>query len=138
MSAAKFLMTAALAAMAAAPSQAQTFGGAGTRPGGQTAVCKDIPDSWPLRSRITGEHLKYIDTIKDKILIGGPVRGDAGAHGPVGSIIVYRTESIDEAKALLANDPFAKNKLFASCEWFDFSQYVGTYVGGWGPVKATN
>ena len=138
MSASKLVMAIVLVAMAAAPGRAQTFGGAGTRPSGQTAVCKDIPDSWPLRSKITGEHLKYIDAIKDKILIGGPVRGGGGAQGPVGSIIVYKTESIDEAKALLANDPFSKNKLFAGCEWFDFSQYVGTYVGGWGPVKATN
>ena len=96
---------------------------------GQTVVCMDVPDSWQLRSKITGEHLKYIDSIKHRILIGGPVRGPKGR--PVGSIIVFDTESPDEAKAFLANDPFTKNKLFATCEWFGFSQYVGTYVGGW-------
>jgi uncharacterized protein YciI len=99
----------------------------------QTVVCVDVPDSWPLRKKITGEHLKYIDSIKDKIRIGGPVRGPDGL--PNGSIIVYATASLDEAKVLLAADPFSRNALFARCDWYPFVQYVGTYVGGWAEPK---
>lgn len=118
----------ALASQSALAQQAQAP--AKRNPIGQTAVCVDIPNSWPVRSKITGDHIKYIDSIKDKILIGGPVRG--GADGlPTGSLIVYKTESLDEAKKLLADDPFSKGNLFAKCEWHAFVQYVGTYVGGW-------
>jgi uncharacterized protein len=95
----------------------------------QTVVCVDVANSWPLRSRITGDHLKYIDSIKDHIRIGGPIRGSEGK--PVGSIIVYATASLEEAKRLLADDPFSRGALFASCTWYPFVQYVGTYVGGW-------
>ncbi len=102
--------------------------------GAQTAVCLDVADSWPLRSKITAEHLKYIDTIKDRIKIAGPIRGPKGL--PHGAILVYATENLEDAKKMLADDPFSKNKLFATCDWYDFSQYVGSYVGGWaGPFQ---
>lgn len=119
----------AASAAAAPPAATSTGRAAKQRELAQTVVCLDIPDSWPLRSRITGDHLKYIDTIKDRIRIGGPVRG-ADAK-PNGSIIVYATASLEEAQALLANDPLSKNGLFASCNWYPFVRYVGTYVGGW-------
>jgi uncharacterized protein YciI len=122
-------MNLAPAADTPAPSATTPAAARAPTPVGQTAVCIDIPDSWPLRSKITGEHLKYIDTIKDRMLIGGPVRGPD--RKPNGSIIVYKTESLEEAKQLLANDPFSKHQLFARCDWYSFVQYVGTYVGGW-------
>ena len=94
----------------------------------QTVLCFDKPDRGPLRTRINEDHMKYVDSIKDRIRIAGPVKGPEGNQG---SMLVYATANLAEAQQLLAGDPFSKNDLFARCDWLTFSQYVGTYVNGW-------
>ena len=54
------------------------------------------------------EHFAYEKTLRDKhqIVMAGPF-----ADG-TGGLIVYRADSLDEAKALAANDPATKAKIF--------------------------
>lgn len=92
------------------------------------AVCMDKPDSAGLRRQLIQTHLDYIDSIRDKVLIGGPSQAPA-TDSPHGSVILYRAATLDDAKTLLAHDPLSQ--VFAECRWDKFSQYVGVYVNGW-------
>ena len=110
-------------------------GAATTAPGPATpvergfiAICLDKEGAANERRALLQPHLDYIDTIKEKVLIGGPSQ-DPATNTPHGSIIIYRAASLDEARDLLARDPLSY--VFASCHWDKFSQYVGVYVNGW-------
>lgn len=70
----------------------------------------DKPDSLPLRMATREAHLAYAETLGDRVKLGGPFLDEAGQMA--GSLIIIEAESLDEAKALHAEDPYAKAGLF--------------------------
>ena len=70
----------------------------------------DKPGSLPLRMATREAHLAYAHTLGDRVKLGGPFLDEAGQMA--GSLIIIEAESLDEAKALHADDPYAKAGLF--------------------------
>ena len=77
--------------------------------------CIDKPDSLALRLATRPAHLDYLKTLQGKLKLGGPLMTEDGSE-PRGSLLVYEVERIEEARAIAANDPYAKAGLFQSVE----------------------
>jgi len=70
----------------------------------------DKPDSLQVRMGAREAHLAYAKTLGDKVKLGGPFLDEDGLMA--GSLLILEAESLDEAKAVHAADPYAKAGLF--------------------------
>lgn len=74
--------------------------------------CIDKPDSAELRAATRAEHLAYVNTVVDRILVAGPLlRPDGRA---MGSLLIIDFEDRDAAIAFSAGDPYQQVGLFES------------------------
>jgi uncharacterized protein len=74
--------------------------------------CADRPDGFELRQSVRPAHLEYIATFGDKMVLAGPFLDEA--ERMVGSLLVVKSDSLAEAEAIAARDPYAKAGLFTT------------------------
>ncbi|HUF72824.1 MAG TPA: YciI family protein [Gammaproteobacteria bacterium] len=80
----------------------------------------DVPDSLSQRAATRPRHLEYIrQLIQDgRVLLAGPLPAidspDPGPAGMTGSLIVVEFESLSEAEAWAAADPYSREGVFES------------------------
>ncbi len=79
-------------------------------------LCKDKPGALQVRLDTRPEHLDYLNALnaEGRLAFAGPFVGDDGK--PTGSLVVVAAETIEEAREIAANDPYAKAGLFAEVE----------------------
>ena len=79
-------------------------------------LCQDKPGALQVRLDTRPDHLAYLNGLNadGKLAFAGPFLGDDGK--PNGSLVVVKAETIDEARQIAENDPYAKAGLFASVE----------------------
>jgi uncharacterized protein len=79
-------------------------------------ICRDKPDHLQVRMDTRPAHVEFLNRLnaEGKLALAGPLVGEDG--NPNGSLVVLKLESLDEAKALAAEDPYAKAGLFADVE----------------------
>jgi uncharacterized protein YciI len=79
-------------------------------------VCQDKPGALQVRLDTRPEHVAYLNTLNAEgtLAFAGPFLGDDGK--PTGSLVVVKAETIEAAREIAANDPYAKAGLFASVE----------------------
>jgi uncharacterized protein YciI len=75
-------------------------------------IAHDRPNAVALRLELRPEHLKYLDTLGDGLVLAGPFLADNGDM--VGSIVVIEAEALEGAREIFARDPFMSGKLFDS------------------------
>ncbi len=86
------------------------------------ALCTDKPDHVDLRLATRAAHLAFLAEHAAQVKLGGPfLDGDT----PVGSLLIIDCETQTQARALLADDPYAKAGLFASVELKPWKRVVG-------------
>lgn len=78
-------------------------------------ICTDKPDSLVIRKANRPEHLQYLKSLGDRLVLAGPFTEPDG-ETMNGSLIVVEAASLQAAKDIAAGDPFAKIGLFASVE----------------------
>lgn len=66
-----------------------------------------------LRKATRESHLAWIAALNPRVKIGGPMLSDDGAT-PIGSMLVVEAETLPDAKALFAQDPYALAGLWES------------------------
>jgi uncharacterized protein YciI len=95
-------------------------------------ICTDRGDQTETRRRLLLDHLRYVETVADKILVGGPVPptepGDTRQFK--GSILLYKVGRPEEAAALFNGDPYAKAGIWEKVEVLPFEPALGEVVGG--------
>lgn len=74
--------------------------------------CIDKPQQLELRARTRPEHLAYLESSVDQILVAGPLLDDEGQ--PIGSMLLMNFPDRRAAVAFAAEDPYALAGLFAS------------------------
>lgn len=74
--------------------------------------CIDKPLQQSLRAATRSEHLAYLQTALDQVVVAGPLLDDEGA--PIGSMLLMDFADRRAAVAFAADDPYAKVGLFAS------------------------
>ena len=77
--------------------------------------CTDKPDHLAVRQQNRPAHLAYLESYGDRIKAGGPTFADDGTTMN-GSLIVVEAASLEDARKLITDDPFAKAGIFASVE----------------------
>lgn len=73
----------------------------------------DKPGALELRKATRQSHLDWIASLSPRVKIGGPMLADDGAT-PLGSMLVVEADTLDAAKTLFAQDPYAIAGLWAS------------------------
>ena len=94
-------------------------------------VCRDRDDGTAaqLRAAHLDAHLSYIETILDRIRVAGPAY-DADGQAVVGSLLVFAVASVEEARALVAGDPYHRAGVWADIDIRPFKGVAGAWVGG--------
>ena len=79
-------------------------------------LCQDKPGALQVRLDTRPDHLAYLNGLNSdgKLAFAGPFLGDDGK--PTGSLVVVKAETIEEARQIAENDPYAKAGLFAFVE----------------------
>ena len=87
------------------------------------AICLDQPQSLATRTENRAAHLAFLGANAAKVKLGGPFLDANGVM--CGSMLILECADEAEAKALLAQDPYAHAGLFASVELRAFRPVVG-------------
>jgi uncharacterized protein YciI len=74
--------------------------------------CIDKPLQQALRAATRPEHLAYLESALDQVVVAGPLLDDEGA--PIGSMLLMDFPDRRAAVAFAADDPYAKAGLFQS------------------------
>ena len=72
----------------------------------------DRPASLDLRMSVRPTHLAFLESNTAKLVHGGAMLDDEGK--PCGSLLIVEAESIEEVRAMAAQDPYAEAGLFES------------------------
>ena len=81
-------------------------------------IGEDKPDSLESRMAVRGEHLARLKALQEegRLLMAGPFPAidspDPGPAGFSGSLIVAEFESLADAEAWMADDPYVKTGVF--------------------------
>ena len=78
-------------------------------------ISTDKPNSLAIRRANRPEHLAYLESLGETLVLAGPFTAPDGATMN-GSLIVVEVSSLDAARKIAAGDPFAKACLFASVD----------------------
>lgn len=81
-----------------------------------------------IRKATRPAHLEWITTLGDKLKLAGPMLAEDGVT-PVGSVIFLEAESLEDAKAIYAQDPYRDAKLWRRIEIRPFSAVAGGFKG---------
>jgi uncharacterized protein YciI len=92
-------------------------------------ICEDHANAAESRRGSTAEHLAYIETILDRILVAGPLMQSAG-DDYTASCFIYEVDSKAEALTLLHNDPYYKSGVYERVDCRSFRPAAGTWIGG--------
>lgn len=90
---------------------------------------RDDDDVAALRAEHMAGHLAHIESIVDHLAMAGPLK-DASDERIVGSMLVYRTDDLEQAKAWLAGDPYARCGIWENIEWSCLVLAAGALAGG--------
>lgn len=91
-------------------------------------IANDAPDTVELRRSTRRQHIEYLKTLADagRVVLAGPhPRIDSPDPGPAGfsgSLIIAEFESLEDAEAWAANDPYALEGVFADVQVKPFLQ----------------
>jgi len=78
-------------------------------------ICTDKPNSLDLRLANRPDHVAYLKSLRDALVLAGPFTDDDGAT-MTGSLIIVEAPSREAAKKIADGDPFAKAGLFEAVE----------------------
>ena len=79
-----------------------------------------------IRKATRPAHLEWIATLGDKVKLGGPMLAEDGVT-PVGSVIFLEADSLEDAKAIYAEDPYRHAKLWRRIEIRHFAVVAGGF-----------
>lgn len=77
-------------------------------------ICKDKENSLGKRLANRNFHLKYLQTLKENLVMAGPILDDS--ENPKGSVLVIKFENKTKLEEFLKKDPYAKVNLFETVE----------------------
>ena len=77
-------------------------------------IAKDAPGSAKLRADTRPVHLQHLESLGKKLVFAGALLDDE--EKPEGSLVILEAETLEDAKALAAADPFVAAGVFESFE----------------------
>lgn len=92
-------------------------------------MCFDGPEAARLRIRDLDGHLAHVEAHWRRYLVAGPTRM-SGEQAPSGSLFLIYADTIDEAWAIIREDPYVTNGQYERVEAREFSPSIGLAIGG--------
>ncbi len=90
--------------------------------------CLDKSDHVGLiRQDKLGDHLAWVEKNMDAIKVAGPLKAD---NQIVGSLYILEANDCEDAKKILAQDPYYQAKIWQVINVKEFNAYAGNWVGG--------
>lgn len=83
----------------------------------------DKPGALELRKATRQSHLDWLASLSPRVKIGGPMLAEDGAT-PLGSMLVLEADSLEDAKAEYARDPYNAAGLWQSTSVRPFNWLV--------------
>ncbi|PZU50729.1 MAG: hypothetical protein DI568_02975 [Sphingomonas sp.] len=74
--------------------------------------CIDKPMQQELRAITRAEHLAYLESVIEQVVLAGPLLNDEG--DPIGSMLLMKFPDRKAAVGFAADDPYARAGLFSS------------------------
>ena len=84
-------------------------------------ICRDKPGHLSTRLETRSAHLDWLNAA-DMVRMAGPLVEEGEMRG---SLIVIETDSLDDARAWAADDPYKAAGLFASVEVIEWKKVIG-------------
>src|SRR5262245_20359235 len=78
-------------------------------------ICTDKPGALPVRMANRPQHVEYLKSLGDIVVLAGPFLAEDGATMN-GSLIIVEAPSLDAARDIAAGDPFVKTGVFADIQ----------------------
>lgn len=85
-------------------------------------ICTDKPDSLPVRLENRSAHLAHIEA-SGVVEMAGPFLNEAGQM--TGSLVILNVDSLAQARAWAAADPYAVAGLFSAVTITEWKKVVG-------------
>ena len=85
-------------------------------------ICIDKPGHLHIRQENRPAHLAHIES-SGLVEMAGPFLNEAGEMA--GSLVILSVETLDQARAWAANDPYAKAGLFQSVDIREWKKVIG-------------
>lgn len=82
---------------------------------------RDGAEGPAIRKATRPAHLAWLDALGPAVRLAGPLQERDGGT-PAGSMILVEAESLEAARALFAEDPYAREGLWARQEILPFTQ----------------
>lgn len=92
-------------------------------------VCKDGPETEPLRLKHLEGHLIYIEQNNNRYRVAGPMRHEQDGK-IVGSLFLVEGEGEKDVKEFLFHDPYFSSQMYDSVEFFNFVPACGSWMKG--------
>lgn len=89
---------------------------------------EDLPGSETARAERLQEHLRFVRTHLDRILVAGPRLASGGEM--IGSTYIIEADSVEEARGFLQQDPYWHANIWREPRISGFSGVAGRWVGG--------
>jgi len=88
-------------------------------------ICTDKPGASELRQQTRETHLAHLREHHSAIVSAGPLLS-ADGETPIGSLLIVEANSVDDARAMMEADPYAKAGVFARIEVHPWRWVLGT------------
>ncbi len=88
----------------------------------------DRPKAATARETAKAAHFAYIDTVLGQIAVAGPLRNVGGDN--IGSLLIVKAASADEAEQLPRADPYWAAGVWAEWRIDKFLPAAGEWIGG--------
>ncbi len=85
-------------------------------------TCIDKKNSLDLRLSTREKHIKYLKSIKEKLILAGPILDNN--QDPEGTVLVLDFDTIEQVTVFLQNDPYSKVNLFKSVKIIKFKKVL--------------
>lgn len=89
--------------------------------------CRDGEHGARLRERDLAAHLEHVEAHIDDYVVAGPLQRDGET---IGSLLVIKGETQDEARAKFEADPYFAAGVWQSIRCEEFLAVAGDWVGG--------
>lgn len=91
------------------------------------AICRDRAGATDVRANARPDHIAWLEANAEKVKLGGPFTEEDGQTA-IGSMLIVEADTLEGARAFLANDPYAGVGLFESVEVIPWRATVGAKI----------
>lgn len=92
-------------------------------------ICHDRPGAQAARKAAAQAHLRWVESMLEHLAVAGPLYSEDGAR-MTGSVYVFRTTSLEQARAWHETDPYFAAGIWATINYQPFLPAAGSLVGG--------